>query len=363
MVSAGADAAFMERALFLAERGTGRTSPNPIVGAVVVSDEGVVVGRGAHLGAGGPHAEVIALNDAGDRARGATLYCTLEPCSHFGRTPPCAERIVATGIRRVVVATADANPRVSGRGVAYLRSRGVQVTEDVCRNAAERQHAPFFKWVRQQRPFVILKTAVSADGFVGRIDTRAKLTGLAADRFFQRQRAAVDALAVGSQTMLVDDPLLTARGAYRYRPLTRLVFDWRGRVPAAARLFSTLDAGPVIMAVTRSACEANRRHFDALESRGVAIDVHDVRDIDGALARLAARDVVTLLVESGPSLYEAFRAADLVDRVQMVYTAGRLLHGVAGPRVNHEEVRRRRLGDDDLVEFDVHRTDRSDGAH
>jgi diaminohydroxyphosphoribosylaminopyrimidine deaminase/5-amino-6-(5-phosphoribosylamino)uracil reductase len=356
MVTPGADAAFMERALFLAERGTGRTSPNPIVGAVVVSEHGVVVGRGAHLGAGGPHAEVIALDEAGDGARNATLYCTLEPCSHFGRTPPCVEKIVAARIKRVVAATTDVNPKVSGRGLAYLRSHGIEVIEGICRGAAESQHAPFFTWVREQRPHVTLKTALSADGFVGRTDERVKLTGPESDRFFQRQRAAVDAIAVGAQTMLVDDPLLTARGAYRYRPLTRLVFDWRGRVPASARLFSTLESGAVIMAVTRSAVARDRRHFEGLEARGVIIDVHEDRDLRAALARLAARDVVSLLVESGPTLFQALMARDLVDRVQVVYTAGALGFGVAGPRVNRDEVRRRRFGNDQLVEFDVHRT-------
>ena len=363
MVKAGVDAAFMERALFLAERGLGRTSPNPIVGAVVVSDDGVVVGHGAHLGAGGPHAEIVALNEAGDRARGATLYCTLEPCSHFGRTPPCVEEIVAAGVRRVVAATADANPKVSGSGLAYLRAHGVEVTEDVCRAAAERQHAPFFTWVREQRPLVTLKTAVSADGFVGRADERMKLTGSEADRFFQRQRAAVDAIAVGAQTMLVDDPLLTARGAYRYRPLTRVVFDWRARVPATARLFSTLEAGPVIMAVTRAAMAANHRHFEGLEARGVVIDVHENRDLAGALARLAARDVVSLLVEAGPTLYQALMNAGLVDHVQLVKTATTLTIGVGGPAVKRSDVTRRKFGDDELVEFDVHRTDRGDRTH
>src|SRR5262245_31976712 len=218
------DECFMERALFLAERGRGTTSPNPIVGAVVVNESGIVVGQGAHLAAGGPHAEVVALDAAGSLARGATLYSTLEPCAHTGRTGPCVERIVAAGISRVVAAVGDPNPRVAGRGFGYLRARGVRVDLGVSEEAARRQNGPFFTWVARRRPFVIVKAALSRDGFVGRSDRRVKLTGAVADRWFQRQRAEVDAIGVGAGTVLVDDPLLTPREVYRARPLVRVLF-------------------------------------------------------------------------------------------------------------------------------------------
>src|SRR5262245_55673582 len=257
MVTPLADAAFMERALFHAERGRGRTSPNPIVGAVVVSTDGVVVGQGAHLGPGLPHAEVRALDQAGEGGRNGTLYCTLEPCSHVGRTGPCVERIAAAGIRRVVAATTDLNPLVAGRGFSYLRERRIEVVENIGREAADRQHAPFFTWVTKKRPFVILKAATSLDGYVGETAGRIALTGAAANRYFHRQRAEVDAIAVGSGTVLTDDPQLTPRGAYRFRPLTRVVFDWRGRIPASARLFSTLAAGPILLVVTDQTAAAN----------------------------------------------------------------------------------------------------------
>jgi diaminohydroxyphosphoribosylaminopyrimidine deaminase/5-amino-6-(5-phosphoribosylamino)uracil reductase len=252
-----ADARFMARALTLAERGRGRTSPNPIVGAVVVSPDGVVVGQGAHLEAGGPHAEVHALDLAGDRAHGATIYVTLEPCSHTGRTGPCVERIVAAGISRVVFATRDPNPRVSGGGAAYLLARGVAVTEGVAEAEAQRQNAPFFTWVTQHRAFVTLKMAVSSDGYVGRPRRRTRLTGAAADAWLHRQRAEVDALIVGAETVLIDDPRLTARGVFRYRPLTRVVVDWRARVPETAAVYGSPSAGPVLMVV--SAVDADRR--------------------------------------------------------------------------------------------------------
>jgi diaminohydroxyphosphoribosylaminopyrimidine deaminase/5-amino-6-(5-phosphoribosylamino)uracil reductase len=357
---ASPDAVWMDRALDLAERGRGRTSPNPIVGAVVISPGGVVVGQGAHLEAGGPHAEVHALDMAGARARGATLYCTLEPCSHTGRTGPCVERVMQAGIRRVVVATADPNPRVSGAGLAYLRAHGIDVIEGPGRARALQQNAPFFTWVTRRRPFVILKAAVSRDGFVGAVGARVRLTGQEADRFFHRQRAEVDALAVGAGAVLVDDPLLTARGAYRYRPLTRVVFDWTGRVPERARVFSTLDAGPVIMVVGPDAAERRRTVLGAIEARGATIERLAERSIGAALERLAGREVLSLVVEGGPRLHDAFLQAGVVDRVQVAVTPHALGEGepmapamqrfLDEAGASHVTA----LGSDRVIETDVH---------
>jgi len=357
------DAVWMDRALALAERGRGRTTPNPIVGAVIVTDGGVVVGQGAHLEAGGPHAEIHALQMAGPRARGAVLYCTLEPCSHTGRTGPCAEQIARAGIRRVVVATTDPNPLVSGAGLAYLRERGIEVREGVGRETARRQNAPFFTWMTKNRPFVTLKIAVSRDGFVGRSDGRVKLTSQTADRFFHRQRAEVDAIAVGAGTVLVDDPLLTARGAYRQRPLTRVIFDWRARLSADARVFSTLEAGPVIMFVCAAAAEERRAALEALESSGVVVERRTDRSLPAVLADLARRDVLSLLVEGGPHLHAAFCQAGVVDRMQWIVTPRELRSGVPlGADVGHgltwtTPPRVTMLGPDVAVELDVHRTD------
>jgi len=232
------DAAWMARALALAERGRGRTAPNPLVGAVVVSPDGVVVGQGAHLAAGGPHAEVVALEAAGEQSRGATLYCTLEPCCHVGRTGPCVERIAAAGVTRVVTAVEDPNPLVNGQGHAWLRARGIAVETGVQRDAGERQIAPFLTWMRHKRPWTVLKTATSSDGFVGEHGRPTRLSGEVADRWMHRQRAWIDAIAVGATTVIVDDPFLTARGPVRARPLTRVIVDWRGRTPAGARVWS-----------------------------------------------------------------------------------------------------------------------------
>jgi diaminohydroxyphosphoribosylaminopyrimidine deaminase/5-amino-6-(5-phosphoribosylamino)uracil reductase len=353
----------MARALALAGRGRGRTTPNPIVGAVVVSADGIVVGQGAHLEAGGRHAEIVALDAAGARARGATLYCTLEPCCHQGRTGPCVERIVAAGVTRAVIAIDDPNPQVAGQGLAFLRARGIAIAEGVGREAAARQNAPFFTWVTRGRPFVTIKAAVSRDGFVGRRDARVHVTGPRADQFFQQQRAEVDAIAVGSGTVLVDDPRLTARGAYRERPLTRVVFDWRARIGPAARVFSTLEAGPVIMIVSAEAAAARPAPIQALEQRGVIVRRQQDRRLAPLLEWLGERETLSLLVEGGPDLQASFRAEDLVDRVQYAVTPHVLGQGVpiddaASPRFAwRHRPPVRMLGDDALIEFDVHRAD------
>ena len=327
------DKTFMRRALFVAERGRGTTSPNPIVGAVIVSDEDIVVGQGAHRVAGGPHAEIEAIESAGAQTRGATLFCTLEPCSHTGRTGPCCEAVVAAGIRRVVIGTGDPNPNVNGRGIEYLRAHGVAVelaAADQAREAAE-QNGPFFTWIRRRRPHVTLKVAISRDGFAGLPDRPSKLTGGPMDRLMHRQRAEVDAIAVGSSTILADDPQLTARLVYRKRPLTRVIFDRRGRIRESARVFSTRDAGPVRVTAEPIAAE---------------------------LTRLASDGVLSLLVEGGPALHRAFWDAGVVDRVQIIETPVVLGQGVSAFRPPvPAEAPRRRIGDDLLIEWHVHRTD------
>lgn len=355
------DAELVDRAFFLGERGRGRTTPNPIVGAVIVSSRGIIVGQGAHLEAGGPHAEVIALDNAGSEAREGTLYCTLEPCSHVGRTGPCVERIVGAGIKRVVFPIRDPNPRVSGSGAAYLRAHGVDVTEGVGEEQARRQNAPFLTWITKLRPHVIVKAAVSSDGFVGRADRRVKLTGPVADRHLHRQRAEVEAIAVGAGTVLTDDPWLTARGAYRFRPLTRVIFDWNGQVRPSARVFSTLDAGPVIMVVSAQAASNNPVPLVSLERRGVLIDRREERALAPLLKWLGARGVVSLLVEGGPTLQRAFVSEGLVDRVQLIVTSQTMGEGVRLKLGENDGLpwadapTTKLLGEDLLVELDVHR--------
>jgi diaminohydroxyphosphoribosylaminopyrimidine deaminase/5-amino-6-(5-phosphoribosylamino)uracil reductase len=327
----------MRRAIEHARRGRGRTSPNPLVGACIVSDDGVVVGDGAHERAGEPHAEIHALNAAGAAARDATLYCTLEPCVHTGRTGPCTERIIAAGVRRVVAAMEDPFPLVAGQGFAALHAAGIEVEVGVEREAAVRLNQPFLTAVRQGRPFVILKAATSLDGRIaGAPGVRTPLTSAAALRHAQYLRAEVDAIAVGSETILVDDPLLTAREVYRERPLTRVVFDRRGRVPPTARVFSSPEAGPVIIVKTM--------------------------DITEALRDLAGRGVQSLLLEGGAALHAAAWDAGVVDYVQLYVAPMSLgetgVPWLEGRRFDSMQLVDRKvdqLGPDVLIEGYVHR--------
>lgn len=354
-----ADAGFMRRALRLAARGEGGTAPNPVVGAVVVDAEGVVVGAGHHAMAGGPHAEVVALESAGDRARGATLYCTLEPCSHTNRTGPCAVAVAAAGITRVVVATGDPNPRVAGAGVAYLRAHGVEVTVGVGRAEAAEQNAPFFSVMQRGRPWVIAKVAMSLDGKVAAAPgVRTAVSGTQAHRWTQRLRARVDAIAVGAGTVLVDDPLLTARDVVRHRQLTRVVFDRRLRTPVTARLFGTLDAGPVIIVTTAE--RASSTQARALSAGGATIVAGDgtMRD---ALTRLVPHDVLTLLVEGGPVVHAALWTEGLVDHLAELVAERPLGEagvsagiGPVGPQLRPRRIDM--LGQDVLMEGHVHWT-------
>lgn len=308
----------MARALLVAARGRGRTSPNPMVGAVVVSAEGVVVGSGHHEGAGGPHAEVVALRAAGSAARGATLYCTLEPCCHTGRTGPCTRHILEAGIRRVVAAVRDPNPRVSGGGFEQLQRGGVDVSEGIGAAEALRLNAAFFKWIRTGRPHVMLKAAVTlGNEIAGAHGVPVRITSGPAFRHAHRERAAVDAIAVGSGTVIADDPLLTARAAWRPRPLTRVVFDRRLRTPPTARLFSTCAAGPVIIMSTPSALAARPGQARALEAAGAEIETTDGERIGEALERLGARGVTSLMVEGGASLHAAFWQGAEADTVRL----------------------------------------------
>jgi diaminohydroxyphosphoribosylaminopyrimidine deaminase/5-amino-6-(5-phosphoribosylamino)uracil reductase len=356
----------MRKALLLAERGRATTAPNPMVGALVVTAEGVIVGRGAHEFAGGPHAEVHALAHAATAASGATLYCTLEPCSHTGRTGPCAPLVANAGVRRVVVATEDPNPHVAGRGLAFLRQRGIDVRAGVLARDAERLNAPFFMAMRRKRPFVTVKVAVSQDGRVAASPgRRTPLTGPAANRQVHRDRAETDAIAVGSGTLLCDDPILTPRGAYRLRPLTRVVFDGRLRTPPTARILHSLDSGPVIIVGSSEAPGAAER-ARTLVSAGAVVELLPGADrIPAALRMLFERGVQSLIVEGGPTVHEAFWNASLVDRVQMYVTPRRLGESGVEWRLSQDiaipsalaDRSVRLLGDDLLIEGYVHRAD------
>ena len=318
------DKAWMDEAVALAGRGEGATRPNPPVGAVVVRD-GRIVGRGYHTRAGRPHAEVNALRRAGEAARGATLYVTLEPCSTQGRTPPCTECILQSGIREVVVGARDPNPKHRGRGVRLLRRHGIAVRQGVCRTACATLIEPFSKWVETGRPFVTLKLAMTLDGRIGDRGGRSKwITGPAARRRVQHLRRRVDGVLVGSGTALADDPSLRYRGR-RSAPLYRIIADSRGRLPLKAQVLSDGHARHTIMAVTRRAAT---RKADGYAAAGASVWKLPLRGDHISLARLFDRlgelGLLHVLCEGGGQLAEAMLRAALVDRV-LLFIAPKVL--------------------------------------
>jgi diaminohydroxyphosphoribosylaminopyrimidine deaminase / 5-amino-6-(5-phosphoribosylamino)uracil reductase len=308
------DVTHMRRALSLARRGWGRTAPNPMVGAVVARDD-VVVGEGFHAEFGGPHAEVVALRAAGDGARGATVYVTLEPCAHHGKTPPCADALVAAGVARVVIAAADPNPTARG-GAERLRAAGIDVVSGVERERACELNASFFNSFVSRRPWVVLKLALSADGAIAAASRRKQwLTGPDAQAEVHRLRAGVDAVAVGLGTALADDPALTARGDPRPRvPPARIVFDDDARLPVDRVLVHTARDLPTIV-VTRRPDETRARH---LEDMGVRI--LRASTLESALEQLARDGIRSILVEGGAGLAGRLLRSGLIDRMVIFRT-------------------------------------------
>ncbi len=362
-----ADERLMARALELAERGRGLTSPNPMVGAVVVAPSGEVVGEGAHLVAGGAHAEIEALAQAGERARGATLYLTLEPCAHHGRTPPCAPAVVEAGIARVVAALGDPNPLVSGRGFDVLRRAGLEVVQGVLAEAAARVNRVFLTAMTERRPHVTLKVAMTLDGKIADAAGGSRwITGEAARAYGHRLRSESDAVVVGVTTVLRDDPELSVRLERPWpREPYRVVLDTGGRTPIAARL---LRAGAPHRTLIAVGAEAPAERLDRLAAGGVTVlrcPTRDGRVDPGALLReLYAREVRGVLVEGGGEVHAAFLEAGLVDRVA-VFIAPLLVGGRNAPtavggagrelksavRLGALDVTR--LGNDLLLEGDV----------
>jgi diaminohydroxyphosphoribosylaminopyrimidine deaminase/5-amino-6-(5-phosphoribosylamino)uracil reductase len=327
-----ADEKWIHRAIDLAERGRYTVSPNPMVGAVVVRG-GKAVGEGFHQRAGGPHAEVRALERAGAAARGADLYVSLEPCAHFGRTPPCFPAILASGIRRVVFAARDPNPAVAGRGIAELERGGVEVVEagEPLRRRAERQNERFRVWIIRRRPFVLAKWAQTLDGKLAPAAGAGRwITGEKARRRALLLREEYDAVLVGARTVIADDPLLTRRlGKNRATPHLRIVLDGSLAVSDRARVFRR--PGDTLVVTARSESHAAARR---LRRRGVR--VWSLPGADGRvriprlLRELHREGVASLLVEGGgETLWEFFRAGS-VDRA-MVFIAPRILGGTSAP--------------------------------
>lgn len=343
----------MRRAMALAARGAGRTSPNPMVGALVVRN-GRVVGAGFHRAAGSAHAEVEALDQAGAAARGATLYVTLEPCAHHGRTPPCTDAVIASGVSRVVAAMSDPDQRVNGRGFAALRAAGLAVETNVLAPLAERLNEGFISRVRRGRPFVVLKLALTLDGRVA-VPGQRYLVDAPALRYVHRLRARLDAVLVGIGTVLIDDPKLTVR-AVRGRDPQRVILDTDARTPTTSSVVVGPDPARTIIVVAE---DADRARTDALAATGVGL-LRVPRSADGhvdlaaVLGCLAARGVNSVLAEGGPGIATALLRDGLVDRLLMIQTP---VAGGPGPRAFGElgaarttgPLAVRRLGRDVLI--------------
>jgi diaminohydroxyphosphoribosylaminopyrimidine deaminase / 5-amino-6-(5-phosphoribosylamino)uracil reductase len=314
------DSRFMRLALALGRRGLGRTWPNPAVGAVIVKD-GVIIGRGWTQPGGRPHAETEALARAGDAARGATLYVTLEPCSHHGKTPPCADAVIAAGIARVVSALVDPNPEVAGAGHWRMAEAGVVVEVGIGAEEARRAHAGHIRRVQDGRPHVTLKLAVAADGKVALAGRRpARITGEAAAAHVHLMRAMNDAVLTGIGTVLSDDPLLTCRlpGMGERSPV-RVVLDTMLRLPPSGRLAHSARQAPLWVMAGE---EAPREREQALTAAGIVVlrvpGTRDRLDLAAVLKLLGGRGITRLMVEAGPIVAAAFLRADLVDEATLL---------------------------------------------
>ena len=357
----------MKMALDLAEKGRGFTSPNPMVGAVVVKD-GAVVGRGYHEAAGKPHAEVNAIDDAKACTSGATLYVTLEPCNHFGKTPPCTEKILESGIKRVVAAVRDPNPDVKGDGAEFLRSKGVEVIFGICEREAKRQNEVFLKYIKTKRPFVTVKCASTLDGKIATKTGDSKwVTGEEARQFVHRLRHFTDAIMVGIDTVKRDDPKLTTRlDGIKGRNPARIILDSRLSISEDAIVLQQNSGSDTIIIVTDSALDAALLRKKAkFEEKGIKIIESPARGgliaLDFLMGKLGSIGITSLLIEGGSRVIASAFSAGIVDKI-FFFFAPRILGGdgvtiCSGPgpalmsdSIPVKDVNIQRFGDDIMIE-------------
>jgi diaminohydroxyphosphoribosylaminopyrimidine deaminase/5-amino-6-(5-phosphoribosylamino)uracil reductase len=333
------DARFMRMALRLGRRGVGRTSPNPPVGAVVVA-HGTVVGRGFHRKAGAAHGEAAALHAAGARARGATLYVTLEPCAHHGRTPPCTQAVIASGVRRVVIGTRDPNPRVPGNGMRQLRAAGIEVSSGVLQAECDELLAAFRKHVTTGQPLVTLKLAASLDGRIATATGDSRwITGEDSRRYVHRLRAEHDAILVGAETIIRDDPELTCRMRGGRNPW-RVILDGRLRLPLQARVLTNAAPAATLVITGHGVSAAKVRQ---VRERGVEVVSLAAKagriPIARVMRELGKRNIMSVLIEGGATVATAALAAGVVDRM-LVFLAPKLIGGDGRPMLETLGVRR-----------------------
>ena len=323
------DKEYMQRALELAVLAEGNTSPNPMVGCVIVNAEGQIVGEGYHHKAGEPHAEVNALKEAGTEARGATAYVTLEPCAHYGRTGPCCVALAKAGIKKVVVACTDPNPQVAGEGINYLRLQGIEVVTGVCEEEALRLNEKFFCWISKQRPFISLKYAMTLDGKIAAYTGDSKwITGEEARTYAHRLRKQHDAILVGIGTVLEDNPELTTRMVQGKNPI-RIVLDSNLRISLMANVLN-----PAAQTIIFTGLEADAFKVEALnafpnvEVIRLPLEAGHI-PLDLMLIQLQQHGITSLLVEGGSQIHGAFKDAGLADRIY-AFIAPKIVGGSRG---------------------------------
>jgi len=353
---------FMRLALRLARKGKGMTNPNPVVGAIVVKDDRIV-GRGYHKKSGGPHAEIFALSQAKENSRGAKLYVTLEPCCHFGKTPPCTDAIIKSGIREIIIACLDPNPLNNGKGIKILQKSGIKVTKGVLEEDAKRLNEPFAKYITKGLPFVSLKMAETLDGKIATVTGDSRwVTGEPARKYVHRLRSEVDAILVGVNTVLRDDPYLTCRSSKKpHRHPIRIIVDSRLRLPARMKVFS--NHSPVIVATTLN----SNQKVKALEKKGIRI--LKIREKNGrvdlmALMRRLAKDIgiTNLMIEGGGEVAASALKEGLIDKC-LFFISPKIIGGrsastpVEGEGISRmndairlKDVKLKRFGEDILVE-------------
>ena len=362
MITSDADEKYMALALELAEKGRGNVEPNPMVGAVLVKDGGIV-GRGYHQVFGGAHAEINAIKEGGTNCRGAALYISMEPCAHYGKTAPCVDAIIKAGIKKVVTAVFDPNPITSGKGIQKLKGAGIEVVMGVMETQARRLNAPFFKLMQQGLPYITVKWAMSVDGKIATRTGESKwITSEESRKYVHKIRGQMDGILVGINTVVRDNPLLTCRIEGGQNP-KRIVVDSNAVLPINSRLLSTINEGEIIVAVSKN---AQRNRIEKLEQMGCKIvqteDINDRVDLHELFWRLGEMELTNILVEGGSRVITSVIEDRLADRV-MVFVAPIIIGGagakspVLGTGINKiseaaeiDEIEIKRFSNDIVIE-------------
>jgi len=355
------DERWMKRALHLAEKGKGRTSPNPMVGAILVKD-GKMVGEGHHAKAGEAHAEIVALQQAGEEAEGAILYLNLEPCTHYGKTPPCVPQVIEAGVKRVVIGMEDPNPLVKGKGIEILRKAGLDVEVGILEKECRRLNEAFCKYILKKEPFVVLKVAATLDGKMATRNGDSKwISGEASRRFVHKLRDQVDGVLVGIGTVLKDNPMLTARIRGGRDPY-RIVLDSRLKIPEEAKVIGTSPSKAIIASTEL----APKDKIEKLEKRGVQILILDSKEgrvnLKSCLSKLGEMGMMNLLVEGGSQVNGSFLDEGVIDKL-LLFLSPKLIGdqqalGIFGGKgasnlqkaTALKEIKAKRMGEDILLE-------------